>query len=167
MVVTAPLSPGSPYNPNYPFSTDVEDDLTTARQAQHITDPAVPLLGFTNGLPGYGNACFRNAVVSLLVNTHPIPGFIVTNPRGQLNDSPTALLLENVIREYFTSAAAGKQARLDTAIQRLYNRVNYRKPIVSTQLTRRYAANTQQDAMEFLNFALEDILQEYPGVTCG
>lgn len=167
MAGTVPLSPGSPYIPNYPFSTDVQDDLTTARQAQHITDPAVPLIGFTNGLAGYAKACFRNAVVCLLVNTHPIPGFIVANARGQLDGSPTARLLENVIREYFSAAAAGKQARLDTAIQRLYNRVNYRKPVVPTQLTRRYAANTQQDAMEFLNFVLEDILQEYPGVTSG
>jgi hypothetical protein len=172
MAGTAPVIPDSPYQPVYPFNQADEDDLDVARQAQHIIDPALLLSGFTNGLPGYGNACFRNAAVSLLVNTHPISGCIVANTSagGQLDGNPTARLLENVIREYFSTTVAGKQARLDMAIQRLYNRVNYQKPIDTTKTTkllRRYAPSTQQDALEMLVFMLEDILFDFPGARVG
>ena len=159
-------SAGSPPNPLFPDDADANGAIDVARQAQHIADPALPLIGFSNDLPGYANACYRNALISL-------SGWIVSDTQGQLDHSPTAHLLENVIREYFGTNLAVKQARSNRAIQRLMKYFNLPKLAPSrqndksvplevnlTDLTPRFPANTQQDAGEVLLLLLSVIQEE-------
>jgi hypothetical protein len=136
---------------------DVDDALAIARQAQHIANPGLPLIGFSNSLPGYQNACFRNGLLSLLMNIPPFPGWIVSNTQGQLDASPTAHLLENVIREYFATNLVRKQVRADQAIQRLQNYFSLAMPINPKKVVLRYLPNTQQDATEVLTRMFNDI----------
>ena len=169
-------SAGSPPNPLFPDDADASGAIDVARQAQHIADPALPLIGFSNDLPGYANACYRNELISLLINLPPLSGWIVSDTQGQLDHSPTAHLLENVIREYFGTNLAVKQARSDRAIQRLMKYFNIPKiappnqaeqsdkklplEVDLTKLGPRYPANTQQDAGEVLLCLLNDMQAE-------
>lgn len=160
MASTALISPGSPRVPVYLYEIAVDDALHAARQAQHIANPTLPLIGFSNGLPGHANACFRNALISLLINLPPLSGWIVSDSQGQLDSSPTAHLLENVIREYFATNLTGKQIRADGAIQRLYKYFNLNKPVDSKKICARYGPETQQDASEMLFYLMSDIQAE-------
>lgn len=167
MISTTPLDPGSPTTCKVPVAAATTAALVTARQAQHIADSRLPLIGFTNFLPGFGNACFRSALISLLINLPPLSGWIVSNCQGHLDNSSTTHLLENVIREYFDTNLVGKQARADSAIQRWYRYFNLNKlvdpkdPYETINLGDiRYPASTQQDATEVLFDLMGDIQAE-------
>lgn len=159
--MTEPLPPssGSPIVLIYEMNQCVDAALATARQARHIADPDLPLIGFRNSLPGYQNACFRNGLFSLLMNIPSFSDWIVSDSQGQLDSSPTAHLLENVVREYFATNLVGKQARADHAMQRLQNFFSIRKPIRDPAVVR-YGPGQQQDATEVLAFVLNDIQEE-------
>ena len=160
MASTDPVSPGSPNVPIHFADPATDAALAVARQAQHIADPTLPLVGFRNGLPGFGQACFRNAIVSLLINIPPLSGWIVSDTQSQLVSSNTARLLENVIREYFATNLTGKQARVDEAIQRWYRNFNLEKPVNPNNTKHRFPDNSQQDAIEVLQYTIGDIDSE-------
>ena len=156
MASADPISPGSPNVPENIPSPATDAALAVARQAQHIADPALPLVGFTN----LGDQCFRNAIISLLINLPPLSGWIVSDTQGQLVSSNTVRLLENVIREYFATNLTGKQTRVDDAMQRWFTNFRLEKPVDPKKMTVRYHDRTQQDAVEVLDFMSGDIEDE-------
>jgi hypothetical protein len=156
MASADPVSPGTPNVPVIYSVPTTDAALIVARQAQHIANPALPLLGFSND----DAACFRNSIISLLINLPPLSGWIVSDTQGQLVSSNSARLLENAIREYFATNVAGKQTRVDEAIQRWYNNFRLSKPVDPKEIKHRHRDGTQQDAAEVLLDATSDIKAE-------
>jgi hypothetical protein len=114
-------------NPQYIQDNNVQNDLQIARSGTHVAAQDQAVLGFTNGITGFHNSCFRSALMSMLLNLQPFAGWAnIVDHRGVAAPPGTVLaLLWRLADLYWQDApSAKKQKVLDKTIQNLQTKVN-------------------------------------------
>lgn len=131
-------------------------------------------MGFTNGdAPRYPtNVCYRNAVISMLLNIPAFSNLLTTyqtrqekwqaDPRHKPRyQAPMFASLVNLNRVYREDFRRGKQNRLTDAMNVFFQEFNRVRPSFTEDMGDNYWR--QEDAEEFLSGLLDDIEAELDG----